>query len=214
MNFLLFGATGGTGLQFLNQALARGHSVTACVRDPGKLTVSHAELRIVQGDMLQPDSLAAAFTGEYDALALTVGVYHRKPQTFVSEGTRNIVTAAKEAGIGRVAVVTSLGCGDSKGQGNLPARLVQRLTLSEVIADKDRQEAIVRDSGLEWTFIRPPRLMSSDKINDKLVIWQGGTPAKPRLTWACSRASVASLLLRVLEEDGYSRTALIVSDPK
>ena len=214
MNILVFGATGGTGQQFVRQALARGHRVTACVRNPRKLDIEHANLQIVVGDMLQPESLAAIVREPFDAVFLAIGVYHRKPQTFVSDGTRNIVQAVQQAGITRIAVVTSLGCGESKGQGNLLARLFQRLSLPEVIADKDRQETVLMESDLEWTIVRPPRLLNNDEIRDDLVVWQGPTPTDRQLTWACNRANVADLLLRSLEQGSHIRTALTVSDPK
>ncbi len=215
MHFLVFGATGGTGRQFVLQALQNGHEVTACVRDPARLDISHEKLAVVQGDMLDSDSLNAVFCdAAFDAVFLSVGVYHRKPKTLVSEGSKNIFAAMQAADINRVGVVTSLGCGDSAGQGSFIARLFQRLSLPEVIADKERQEQALMASDLEWTIVRPPRLLSKDVVRDDLVVWQGATPAEPGLTWACNRANVADLLLKSLEQGAHIREALTVSDPK
>ncbi|TAK44725.1 MAG: hypothetical protein EPO27_11955 [Betaproteobacteria bacterium] len=50
MNILLFGATRPTGLQVAKQSLERGHTVTAFVRDAGRLTTRDDRLRVVTGD--------------------------------------------------------------------------------------------------------------------------------------------------------------------
>jgi len=215
MHFLVFGATGRTGKQFVRQALRREHHVTACVRDPEKLDIAHEYLSVVQGDMLKPASLQRAFlSGGFDAVMLSVGVYHRKPMTLVSDGTQNIIAAMQVSGISRIGVVTSLGCGDSAGQGNFAARLFQRLSLPQVLADKERQEQALMSTDLDWTIVRPPRLLSKEDIRDDLVVWRGPTPASPKLSWTCNRANVAHLLLQSLEQGSNSRQALTISDPK
>ena len=64
MNLLVFGASGGTGSRLVQQALDKGHVVTAFARDPAKIRLTHANLRVVRGDVLQPDSVDAAMTGQ------------------------------------------------------------------------------------------------------------------------------------------------------
>lgn len=73
MKLLIFGATGGTGRQLVEQALAQGHHVTAFVRDLAKISKKHENLRIVQGDMLRPESVEAAVAG-HDAVISALGV--------------------------------------------------------------------------------------------------------------------------------------------
>ncbi len=53
MKLTIFGATGGTGAQVLQQALAAGHTVTILVRDPAKVTTQHPQLTVVAGNVLQ-----------------------------------------------------------------------------------------------------------------------------------------------------------------
>ena len=57
---LIVGATGGTGRQLVAQALARGYEVTALVRDPSKFHDEHAQLKVIQGDVLDYASVEAA----------------------------------------------------------------------------------------------------------------------------------------------------------
>ena len=51
MNILIFGASGQTGQELVKQALTTGHTVTAFVRTPGKLTITDTNLHIIQGDV-------------------------------------------------------------------------------------------------------------------------------------------------------------------
>jgi putative NADH-flavin reductase len=72
MKLLVFGATGGTGKQLVQQALQQGHAVTAFARDPGKIKVTHDNLRVVRGDILQPGSVETAVAGQ-DAVLSALG---------------------------------------------------------------------------------------------------------------------------------------------
>src|SRR5260221_30316 len=74
MKLLIFGATSGTGRQLVEQALAQGHIVTAFVRHPAKFHVSHANLRVAQGDVLRYDTVEPAVTGQ-DAVLSALGVH-------------------------------------------------------------------------------------------------------------------------------------------
>lgn len=214
MKLLIFGATGATGKQLVAQALNRGHSVRAFVRDERKLDIEHEQLQTVAGDIHDRESVDRAFDGHVDAVISALGVYHREPRTELSAGTRNVLEIMAQHGVSRLGVVTSLGVGDSKGQGNLIARLFQRIMLPHVLADKERQEAIIRASSCDWTVLRPPQLTASDKISPDVVIWQGATPDHPKLSWKSSRATVAHVLLDVLEQGLYSRAAINISDPR
>ena len=73
MKLLIFGATGGTGRQLVEQALAQGHLVTAFVRNPSKLGIAHQNLRVVQGDVLRYDTVEPAVCGQ-DAVLSALGV--------------------------------------------------------------------------------------------------------------------------------------------
>src|SRR5438045_6794536 len=73
MKLLIFGATGGTGRQLVEQALAQGHEVTAFVRNPAKLTTQHEKLKVVKGNILDCHSVGAAVAGQ-DAVFSALGV--------------------------------------------------------------------------------------------------------------------------------------------
>jgi putative NADH-flavin reductase len=73
VKLVIFGATGGTGRQLLEQALAQGHIVTAFARDPAKVATKHENLSIVQGDMLRSESVEKAVANQ-DAVLSALGV--------------------------------------------------------------------------------------------------------------------------------------------
>lgn len=209
---LVFGATGGTGRQLVDQALELGYDVTAFVRDTLRLERNHAHLHVVHGDMLDAESVDSALAHGFDAVISALGTYHRKPNTDLSEGTSKIVSAMQRHGVRRLLVVSSLGSGDSAGQGNFWARLVQRLFIKEVLADKTRQESVVQNSNLEWTIVRPPQLLATNRVCDDLVTWSGPRPPK-KVTWKVTRASLAKFLLDTLEASEHSGAAVNISDP-
>lgn len=69
MKLLVFGATGGTGSRLVRQALEQGHVVTAFARDPAKVRLTHDNLRVVRGDILNKDSVEAAVAGQDGVLS-------------------------------------------------------------------------------------------------------------------------------------------------
>jgi putative NADH-flavin reductase len=76
MKLLIFGATGGTGRQLVEQALEQGHEVTAFVRNPAKVTTKHEKLKVVKGNILDCHSVGAAVAGQ-DAIFSALGVRFR-----------------------------------------------------------------------------------------------------------------------------------------
>ncbi len=213
-SILIFGATGKTGLQIVTQALARGWSVRAVVRDAAKLVIRHVNLQVVVADMADPSAIESALlAAPVDAVVSALGVYSREPTTALSEGTRHIVEAMRRSGTHRIVVVSSLGAGDSHGQGPFAVRMVQRFILKEVLVDKTRQEQILARSGLEWTSLRPPQLTDDAGVRDDLVTWSGPQPSR-RLGWAVSRASVARYVLESVEHRKWIGAAVCLAAPR
>jgi putative NADH-flavin reductase len=214
MRLIIFGATGNTGLQFVTQALERGHEVTAFVRDPARLDITHEHLSVVQGDIKDKESIERALANPVDAVVCALGIFNFSPSSELSDGTKRLIDVMEKRGVRRLAVVTSLGVGDSKGQGNFVARCFQKLSLRQVLADKERQESHIRNSSLQWTIARPARLTDGAGVRHDLVQWQGPTPKNVKFSWAVSRASVAGFLLDALENGTHFGQAISLSDPR
>ena len=156
MKILIVGATRGIGRQVLEQALAAGHAVTALVREARRLDAQHERLKVVQGDILDANSVALAMAGQ-EAVCCSLGVRLPWPRvTVFSEGTRNLLAAMKQAGVKRLVCVTGIGAGDSRGHGGFFYDAVfYPLVTRGIYVDKDRQEALIRASDAEWIIVRP-----------------------------------------------------------
>ncbi|OSI61257.1 NAD(P)-dependent oxidoreductase [Bradyrhizobium canariense] len=153
---LVLGATGATGRLIVNQAVARGYDVTVLVRSAGKASdITGAKL--IVGDARDETALRAALEGR-DAVVSALGtpVSPFREVTLLSTATRALVSAMKAEQVSRLVCITGMGAGDSAGHGGFIAdNVIFPLLLKKVYADKDRQEAIVRNSGLNWVLVRP-----------------------------------------------------------
>ena len=206
---LIVGATGGTGRQLLAQALERGFAVTALVRDPSRLPVSHPQLTVVRGDVLDEGSLDAAMRGQ-EAVISALG--HRRylsPTRILSEGTRNILRAMDAHGVPRFVCETSLGIGDSAGRMGLYYTFFTiPVILPFYFWDKTRQEQVIAASNVEWTIVRPGVLTNARRRGRHRHGFHIGS-----FLWTVriSRADVADFMLDQLESNTYLRAAPGVS---
>lgn len=200
MKLLIFGATGGTGRELVQQALNQNHSVTAYVRDPAKIgDITHSDLQIVQGDVLDPAAVQSSLAGQ-EAVFVAIGTGAQRT-TLRTEGTLNIVTAMQGTDVKRLICLSSLGVGDSRA--NLPfftKYIIVGIFLRHAFADHESQEAVVRQSSLDWTIVRPPHL----KDGPRTGVYQHGFPTTDaQIKGWISRADTADFMLRQLADDTY-----------
>ncbi|QIN84905.1 NAD(P)H-binding protein [Rubrobacter tropicus] len=202
MKVLVFGATGSVGRHIVEQGLARGHEVTAFVRDPSGLEVGREGLNVFEGDVLEPASVEAAVRGQ-EAVLCSIGAGRRGGVR--SEGTRNIVRAMEEAGVRRFVCQTTLGAGESSGNLNFFWKHVMfGLLLREAFADHEQQEAHVRKSGLDWTIVRPAAFTDGGRTGEYR---HGFSPDEREISLKISRADVADFMLDQSEDGTYLREA-------
>ena len=205
MRILIVGSTGGTGRQLVQQALERGHQVTAFARRPEKLAIQHENLRVVRGDVLEAASVGAAVKGQ-DAVLSALG--HKRwlgPTRILSAGTANLLDAMAAHGVKRLICETSLGVGDSFGRLGLYYTLfVIPVILPFYFWDKGRQEAVIRASAADWTIVRPGAL--NDRIKSG-VAHHGRSVGSFLWTVRISRADVAAFMLDQLTDDTYLRAS-------
>ena len=207
MKLTIFAATGGIGRQLLAQAVAAGHEVTAVVRNPKKLS---PEIRAIMADLAASDPVAidSAVEGT-DAVLSALGPRSISEAGITSQGTRAIVQAMKAVGVRRVVVVSAAPVstisspgrpkppkhdpGDGFFMRNLAAPLVKAIFRKHYV-DLALMEAILRDSGLAWTVVRPPRLTDRPLSGAYRTAYGQNLPRGLSI----SRADVAHLMLRVL----------------
>ena len=200
MKLLIFGSTGGTGRQLVEQALVQGHAVTAFARDPAKVDVEHANLRVVQGDAMDFASVEHAMQGQ-EAVLSALGLPASNKSMVRADGTRNIIRAMEKEGVRRLVCQTSLGYGDSRDI--LPFHMkyiIVPLILRNAFADHELQEHHIRQSSLDWIIVRPGTLTNGDLT----CAYRHGFAATDKgLKIKISRADVAEFMLRQLADDTY-----------
>lgn len=192
----------------MEQALQLGHFVTAFVRDPAKLLIQHPNLTVLTGDVLKPETVLPAVRRQ-DVVICSLGSRPGQKDQAVAEGTRNLVVAMHQAGVQKLFVVSSLGVGTSYEEASLPSKLIIKTLLSGVIAEKEKQEQTVRESGLDWVIVRPTSLTNGPvtghyRIGEHLPFSRFDFPR-------ISRADVAAFLLHQLEKDTYQQKAITLT---
>jgi putative NADH-flavin reductase len=202
---LIVGATGGTGRQLVAQALERGFAVTALVRDPSRLTISHPQLTVVRGDILDEGSVEVAMRGQEAVLSALGHKRFFPPNRILSDGTRNVLRAMEGHGVPRFVCETSLGIGDSAGRlGLYYTFFTIPVILPFYYWDKTRQERLIAESDVEWVIVRPGLLTNGEKRGRYRHGLRIGS-----FLWSVriSRADVADFMLNQLTSDTYLRSA-------
>ena len=199
MKLIIFGSTGGTGRELLKQAIEMGHNVTAYARNPSKIDdVKHANLQVVRGDVLE-SAVESAVTGQ-DAVLSCIGAGAART-TLREDGTRNIIKAMEKAGVRRLISQSSLGVGDSRANLSLITKyIIVPFFLRHAFADHERQEALIKQSSLDWTIVRPPRLIDGHRTGD---YQHGFSTTASRIKGKISRADVADFMLKQVTDNTY-----------
>ncbi len=115
MKLTIFGATGATGKQLIEQALAAGNSVVAFVRNPSKIGASSEQLTVLQGELADSAAIERAVRGA-DAVLSVLGP---RPQEDLrgrplSRGMENILAAMRKTGVRRLIITSTPSAADPK----------------------------------------------------------------------------------------------------
>ena len=192
LKVVVFGATGGTGIELCKQAVEAGHHVTAYVRNPEKLILESPNLIKVKAELNDTVAMENAIKDKDAVLSSLGGKGLLSRDTTCSVGTKAIISAMKKEGVARIIVLSSYGVGPNN-RSLLPWAV--RGMLYHPLADKDEQEADILASGLDYTIVRPPRLKDEPARGDYLELDQGKLPGTE-----ISRADVASFMLKCASE--------------
>jgi putative NADH-flavin reductase len=194
MRLAIFGATGGTGLRLTEQALQHGHSVRVLVRNPNRMPLVNANMRVVLGNVLDRESVSKTLLGSDAALSCLGQRNLLRNTRAVSDGIRLIMDVMKQHGLRRLIVESAFGAGESLASARFVEKLVFATLLWAPYQDKNLMEPEVKASGLDWTILRPVRLTDGPLTNRYVV-----SMARPPKT-SVSRADVAAAMLQALEE--------------
>lgn len=205
---LVIGATGGTGREVVVQGLAQGHRITAFVRDLARLPITHDRLRVVTGTLPEGgDALATAARGQ-DAVISALGVGAAlQPHGLIARSMPVILAALAHAGVRRFIHTSAYGVGDTYRDTPLLPRLMIRVLLRHLYADKVAAETPLKASPLEWTIAYPVTLTNGAATGRYRVGERLALRGVPRI----ARADLAAFLLSQVGDRAYIRKGVLVA---
>lgn len=217
MKIVVFGATGSTGRQVVDQALSAGHEVVAVARRP-ELVAPLSGWTACAGDVLDAASLKGS-CHDADAVISCIGprnnpnasaiMNNLRPGTTMSVGTAHMVAAAQAAGVRRFVFQSGIGLSDGSelsGTDRWILRLLWRPLFAAAIGDKAKGEHILRASALDWVIVRPVGLHKAPTT----ASYVAGPSARVALFSSLSFTDCAACLLRAVSEPAWTRQVVNV----
>ena len=206
MKILILGSTGRTGQQLVTQSLKQNYEVTAVARDPSMLKLNHERLTVVKGSVLEKDVLEKALDGK-DAVLSALGVGKSlKSKDLIFNAVRTIIPAMNEKNVKRLVFLSAFGVGETFKQADFIQRIIFKVFLRNIYADKSNADDQIRRSTLEWTLVYPVLMTDTPgtgkyKVGEKLEM--KGMPT-------ISRADVAEFMLRQLNDNTFIKKSSII----
>jgi len=202
MKILIFGASGATGHELVNQALTQGHIVTAFVRNPSKLKIKHDNLIVIQGDVIHYPLVENAVKGQ-DAVLSALGASSPfKYDQSVVDGANNIIKAMETNNISRFIYMSFVGVKESRHTAGFVIKYIASKLLSTEVAGHEAREKLIKQSQLKWTIVRAPTLSNGKHIAQ---FRSGEEISSKGFTVMISRADVADFMLRQLTDTTFIR---------
>jgi putative NADH-flavin reductase len=205
---LVLGATGGTGRQIVEQAVANGLEVTALVRSPDRLPAARGSVRVVVGDVCTDSPVVRGACAGQDAVVSALGVGQSfKSGGLIARAAPSIVAAMRGHGIRRLVFTSAFGVGPTWRDTPLVPRLFAATLLRGIYADKAAGERTIQDSGLDWTIVYPVGLTNGPRTGSVRVGERLRLTGFPRI----SRADLAAVLLQQVDDPTFVRKGILVA---
>lgn len=208
MKIIVFGASGSVGKEIVKQGLDRDHEITAFVRNPEQLAwEEHPNLQVCKGNVLNVQDVEQALMGQ-DAVLCALG--DGNVGKIRGIGTSNIINGMNQTGIQRLICQSTMGAGDSYNNLNfLWKYLMFGFLLKRVLPDHNAQEKYIRESGLDYTIVRPSALKDGPVTNDYHAILDR---ASQKLSLKINRADVADFMLKQLFDPTFINSAVQITN--
>ena len=207
MKLLVLGAAGKTGRAVVDQAIERGHDVTAFVHTADEY--HRTDVRVVVGDARDQHSVLTAVHGQNAVIDALGGHLPFLETTLETDTAHNVITAMTEAGVHRLLVISTLGEGTSTANINdFYKHFIMPTLLRGVMKDKASMEATVEHSQLDWTIVRPAGLRDGDPKGIHIV-----SPETAEKVRFITRADVATFLLDQLTGTDFLHQAVGIANP-
>jgi len=197
MNITIIGASAGIGLEAVKIGLNRNHAITTLSRNEVEIEEKKS-LNVILGDATNKADLLKSIQNS-DALIITLGTgKNMKATTLFSDFAKLIVEIHEENKIEiPIIFVTGFGAGESKNYVPWLVKLFLKYLLKDVYADKTKMEEIITNSDMNWTVVRPGRLLDNG-LTEKYRI--ENTLFKGINIGGINRADVADFLIKQAEK--------------
>ena len=216
MRILIIGGNGQTGRFAVDEALQRGHNITALIRNPSTL-VAKEGLKIVKGTPLEPSNVESAFNAVSgdppSAVIVTLGSSKEKGTQLMADVHKNLVAAMKRHGVSKIVTLASFGVGSSLPNISLIMRwAIANTSLANAFADHNRVDEILKQSGLKFVLLRPARLTMSKKAPVTFHGDEGKGLGAFAGLGGISRASVAGCMVDAVEKSTWDGRTPVISN--
>ncbi len=208
-NFLIFGGTGGVGLQLVEQSLSQGYSVTVFGRNTEKLEIEAENLSPIKGNVLSSQEVEEAISkSNPDAVFITLGADPIDNDQTRAKGTKNIIDALTMRENKRLLSVTTMGMGNTwEMLSTQMQNFVVPTFLKNAFEDHTLQESYIENSNTDWTIIRPANL----KDEPRTGTYRTGTSPDGTTSSSIAKADVADLMLKLWNDTSSYEQAIWIT---
>ncbi|XP_068167918.1 flavin reductase (NADPH)-like [Antennarius striatus] len=217
MKIAVLGATGQTGQYLVSQALQQGHTVTAIVRNPGKLTVQHENLKVVEADIFSADSLKTHYIG-HDVIMSCLGF----PTSFFSPVTgytlsmKATISAMREARVNRIITMTAWYTEPNSGQQSpfLIRWLLLPMIRSVLNNMLEMEQFLQETEDINWTVVRPPGLRNQPASAQEFLTHEGyyvPNSIDHPVNTAVGRGDVARFMISLLSSNAWVKKGVAMT---
>ncbi|KAM3611109.1 uncharacterized protein V6R79_013602 [Siganus canaliculatus] len=213
MKIAVLGATGQTGQYLVNQALNQGHTVTAIVRNPGKLAVSHHNLKVVEADIFSADNLKSHFKGQdviMSCLGFPASMF--SVVTGYTQSMNAMVSAMREAQVNRIITMTSWYTEPNSGtQSPFLIRFLLLPLIRSVLSNMNEMEQqLQKTEDINWTVVRPPGLQNKPASAQEFLTHEGYFV--PDVSGSSvARGDVARFMLSLLNSNAWVKKGVAIT---
>jgi putative NADH-flavin reductase len=193
MNLLLIGATGRTGRHVLAQGAQRGHKVLALVREQSE-TKDLLGATIATGDPRSVKDIKRLLTDQ-DAVVSCLGQKTSDDKFLLEQSSASLIDALNQSKISRCLVVSQGLLSASRS----PLVALLRLILARHVTDSTAMERNIIASNLDWTIVRPPRLLDGGQQNG----YSSALNSQPKTGSSMQRADLAAFILDAIEQQQF-----------
>ncbi len=199
MKLIVFGATGGVGKLFVQQAVEKGYEITAFVRTPEKMDIQG--VHIIQGDALDTAKVAEAIIGHNVVVSCIGSTKGLNKDTSIQRMGHNIADGMAAANVKRIIYCASAGVfGEIPG---IAGKMMMKL-LEKPLKDHRAALEAIMSKDIIYTIARPMGLKDTALELDYVETFEG----VPTTSRSIPRASVAHFMVKVIEDERYENTSV------